>query len=246
MQKRIDDLNKQLEPIIDRMRGYPAFDMIDYNALAAERLYLQDEIEWLAGIQKAIPVRIESDSYSELAFGQIQIRLTFAPTTIISPLNKWVYDLDDARAARMEVIRIDRLNYAFAYTREIVDETPPERISAEINHKYIHTAPQLGDMVQGVYFANIALRYLEMANQGIPMFAFGDINFGLSDAANLAHIPENLHEQIFDKAVGGDDYLRQLSESAGKDWTMARKVAIFALSQNRFSIDWQPFNLEIA
>lgn len=246
MQKRIDYLNRKLEPVIDRMRGYPAFDVEGYKQLEAQRLHLQGEIEWLTGIQKAISMHIEGDSYSELFNDQIQIQLTFAPTTIISPLNKWVYAFDDARAARMEVIHIDRLHYAFSYSRDIVGKTPPERIAAEINHQYIHTAPKLSDMVQGVYFANIALRYLETANQNVPMFMYGDINISLSDAANLAHIPENLHEQIFDKAVGGDNYLNQLSESAGKDWPMARKVAIFALSQNRFNVDWQPFDLETA
>lgn len=243
MQRRIDDLNKQLEPIIDRLRGYPAFDVAGYKQLEAQQLHLQNEIEWLTGIRKSIPMHIEGDSYSELSFDQIQIRLTFAPTTIVSPLNKWMYDLDDSRAARMEVINIDRMGYAFAYSREIVGKTPSERIAAEINHQYIHSAPKLGDMIQGVYFANIALRYLEMANQGVPMFMYGDMDTSLSDAANLARIPENLHEQIFDKAVIGDDYLKQLSASAGKDWPMARKVAIFALSQNRFNVDWQPFSV---
>lgn len=246
MQKRIDALNEKLEPIIDRMRGYPAFDKVGYDELKAQRLHLQNEIDWLAEIQRSLPLPIESDSYNE-DFNRVEIRLTFAPQTIVSPLNKFVYRIDDTRAAGMHVIRVDRMGYDFAYSAEVVGKSPAQMIANQIMHSYTRAAKPLDDMLEGVRFANIALDYFgRLHNHG---FGFTATDFKLQHAAGLNNYIlryEGEELEVIDTAVESDDYLKHVKEIAQDYWATARRLIAFTLLDGRYAIDWQPFGMGLA
>lgn len=246
MQKRIDYLNQKLEPIVDRMRGYPAFDKIGYEQLKAQRVHLQNEISWLSEIQRSLHLPIEDDSYNEHSF-QVEIRLTIAPQTLISPLNKTVYSPDDIRALSMRILYVDRISHQFAYTDDAVREMPPLRIADQIAHSYIRAAKPLDDMMEGIRFANIALGYFDrMQNQG---FGFTPADFKLQHAAGLSNYILNYEGEEFkivDDAVESDAYLRYIKDAAKEYWVTARKLIAFTLLEGQFNINWKPFGMGLA
>lgn len=244
MQKRIDDLNKQLKTIIDRMRGYPAFDIQGYNELKAQRLTLQKESTWLSDIQSLLPLRLESDSYDE-QFHQVAIRLTFPPHTIVSPLNKWVYDIADTRSTGMHTIQTERMSYQFVYDDTVIGKLRPQMIADQIMHSYVRLAKPLDDMLEGVRFANIALQYIDWMQKG----GITTAEFKLQRAATLHHsvlryAGEEL--EILDEAVTNDDYLKHIETVAKGYWPTTRKLIAFTLMEGRYNIDWQPFELGLA
>lgn len=246
MQKRIDHLNKLLEPIVERMRGYPSFDVQGYKELEAQRLHLQNEIEWLSAIQSLLHLPIESDSYQD-GHLRTQISLRIPPQTIVSPLNKWVYQVDDPRGAGMHVIHVDRMGYDFAYATEIIGKTPPQMIAEQIMRSYFRGAKQLDDMLEGVRFANIALQYFNDMQSG--GFGFTGTDFKLQHAAHMSNYElryEGEELEILDAAVENDDYLKHIKLIAKDYWTTTRKLIAFTLLEGRYNIDWQPFGYGLA
>lgn len=246
MQKRIEYLNNLIQPIVERMRGYPAFDTVGYNDLKAQRSYLQNEIDWLTAIQRDVKLPIEGNSFTE-RFHQIEMQLTIAPQTIISPLNKMVYAIEDARATRMHTLDIERMSYSFTYSVEVIGKTPPQMIAEQITRSYLRGAKQLDDMLEGVRFANIALQYFnDMQNGG---FGFTTIDFKLQHAAHMSNYElryEGEELEIFDAAVANDDYLKHVKLIAKDYWTTTRKLIAFTLLEGRYNIDWQPFGYGLA
>lgn len=241
MQKRIDYLNRKLEPVIDRMRGYPAFDVEGYKQLEAQKLHLQTEIDWLSQIADHLRLRIEADSFSE-QFHQVAIRLTIAPLIIVSPLNKLVYSAEDTRVTRMNVIDVDRMSYQFVYSDDIVGRTPPQMIADQIMHSYTRQSKSLDDMMEGVRWANIALQYLDDVQRG--GFGFTAIDFKMQHAAGLSNYIlryEGEELEVVDTAVENDDYLKHIRNMAKDYWPTTRKLIAFSLVEGRFNIDWKPF-----
>lgn len=235
MQKRIDYLNdlriqanndmKEAQAIGDPWRYQDAVNR--YNPIARE-------LTWLTEVQSLIKPSIAADSYSEVEYGVMAIRLTFAGVTIPTPFNKVIYDMDSPYAPVMDAIQIQPLSYQFTYSTRLIQDTrlPANHIAYQINETWLRSDKFLYGFVQGVSIANDCLIYIrDFALRGIGI----DWQFAVRMASRGADT------QPLRNLLASDAMLTPFKRKAGSDWYLVEKLIVFALEQDQHEIQWQPF-----